>query len=119
MAKVVDLEARLNDHTPTAIFSRWTLSWAIAMTVAANQKPCPRIEQEALLPHKLSSLLFVVEWHPSAKLHDLPIETVVRSSPRSLAQYSGVRIVPRQISGFLKLGFLECESLSPLMPPSV
>ncbi len=102
MAKVVDLEARLNDHTPTAIFSRWTLSWAIAMTVAANQKPCPRIE-----------------WRPSAKLHDLPIETVVRSSPRSLAQYSGVRIVPRQISGFLKLGFLECESLSPLMPPSV
>jgi len=28
-----------------------------------------RIEEEARLPHKLSSLLFVVEWHASARLH--------------------------------------------------
>ncbi len=31
------------------------------------------IEQETLLPHKLSSLLLVVEWHHSAKSHDLPV----------------------------------------------
>ncbi len=33
----------------------------------------PHIEQEVLLPHKLSSLLFVLEWHLGAKLHDLPM----------------------------------------------
>jgi len=31
------------------------------------------LEQEALLLHKLSSLLLVVEWHLSAKLHDSPM----------------------------------------------
>ncbi len=53
-------EARLTGMQNSCRLNRRSSSWA-------------PLEQAALLLHKLTLLLFVVEWHPSAILHDLPM----------------------------------------------
>ncbi len=50
---------------------------SVGLDTALHPADRRRNQQEARLSHKLSSLLFVVEWHPSAKLHEITMRPAV------------------------------------------